>query len=226
MKISILTLFPEMFQGPFDHSIVKRAKDKGLVSVELVNIRNFGIGRHKIVDDKPFGGGVGMILRVDVIDKAIQNVKCLPAAATALQADQMSNVKCRERVILLDTRGETFNQQKAKELSKLDHLILIAGHYEGVDERVNEHLADEAISIGDYILTGGEIPTMVIMDSVVRLIPGVLTKPEATKFESFSKEGYLEHPQYTRPNVYRGWKVPKVLLSGHHRKIDEFRRRD
>lgn len=204
MKISILTLFPEMMKGPFDHSIIKRAVEKKLVEIEYVNIRDFGIGKHKIVDDKPYGGGVGMVLRIDVIDKALQNVKC------------------QERIILLDPRGEKFTQQKAEELAKLDHLILICGHYEGVDERV-KNLIDESISIGNYVLTGGELPAMVIVDSVVRLIPGVLAKPQATALESFSKRGYLEHPQYTRPRSFKGWEVPEILLSGNHRKIEEWK---
>lgn len=211
MKISILTLFPEMFSGPFDYSIINRAKEKGLVEIKFVNIRDFGIGRHKMVDDKPFGGGVGMILRVDVIDKALKKVKRGKSKGES------------QKTILLDARGKTFTQNKARELAKLDQLILIAGHYEGVDERVKKKLVDETVSIGDYILTGGEIPTMVIVDCVVRLIPGVLAKPEATKFESFSTKSYLEHPQYTRPQVYRSWSVPEILLSGNHKKIGEWK---
>ncbi len=213
MKITILTLFPEMFQGPFSYSIIKRAQQKKLIKIDLVNIRDFGIGRHKIVDDRPYGGGVGMVLRVDVIDKAITNVKC-----------QMSNVKCREQIILTDPRGKTFTQDRAGELSKLDHLILIAGHYEGVDERVKEHLVDETLSIGNYVLTGGEIPAMVVVDTVSRLISGVLTKPEATLYESFSHfSTSIEHPQYTRPNTYEGWRVPKILISGNHKEITSWR---
>lgn len=212
MKISILTLFPEMFAGPFDHSIVKRARGKKLVEIELVNIRDFGIGRHKLVDDTPYGGGAGMVLRADVIDKAITSSKC-----------KVKSSKCRERVILLDPRGKTFTQQKAKELTKFDHLILIAGHYEGVDERVRKYLVDEAISIGDYVLTGGEIPTMVIIDAVVRLIPGVIKK-ESRATESFSKPKTLEYPQYTKPQVYKGQKVPEILLSGNHKEIDKWRK--
>lgn len=199
-----------MFQGPFDYSILKRAQKKNQLSIDFINIRDFGIGRHKIVDDKPYGGGVGMVLRVDVIDKAIENAKC--------SADGGSNAKCNERIILTDPRGERFNQQKAREFSALDHLILIAGHYEGIDERVREHLVDETISIGDYVLTGGEIPAMVIVDAVSRLQSGVLRK-DATTNESFEVEGKREHPQYTRPPVYRDWKVPKVLTSGNHGKI-------
>lgn len=205
MKISILTLFPEMFESVFDYSIIKRAKDKKLVDINFVNIRDFGIGRHKIVDDRPYGGGVGMVLRVDVIDRAISNIK-------------------KGRIILLDPRGRTFDQKKARELAKLDHLILIAGHYEGVDERVRKYLVNESISVGNYVLTGGEIPVMVVVDSVVRLIPGVLEKPQATQLESFSQNFNLEHPQYTRPSIYKRWKVPGVLLSGDHKAVDEWRK--
>lgn len=211
MKISVLTLFPEMFQGPFDHSIIKRARQKQKIDIELVNIRDFGIGRHKIVDDKPFGGGVGMVLRVDVIEKALQSVKNRTGENT--------------HTILLDARGQTFSQKKAKTLSKLDHLILIAGHYEGVDERVKKYLVDESISIGNYVLTGGEIPAMVIIDCVVRLIPSVLVKPQAILYESFSDTGYLEHPQYTRPRIYKNWPVPDILISGNHSAIEDWKKK-
>jgi tRNA (guanine37-N1)-methyltransferase len=213
MKITILTLFPEIFSGPFDHSIIKRAIDKKCLEINLVNIRNFGIGPHKSVDDRPYGGGVGMVMRVDVIDRAMSNVKC-----------QMSNVKHREKTVLLDPKGKLFNQRIAKRYSKLDHLILVCGHYEGVDERVKK-LVDETISIGDYVLTGGEIPAMVIVDSVARLIPGVLSKKEATKNESFSRSKTLEYPQYTRPQDYQGMRVPKILLCGDHKKIDNWRKK-
>lgn len=218
MKISILTLFPEMFEGPFNHSIIKRTKSKGLLEIEFINLRDFGLGSHKIVDDKPYGGGVGMILRVDVIDKALIKVKSQPFG---FAQDEKSKVK--KRVILLDPRGDVFNQEKAQELSKLDHLILISGHYEGVDERVKEHLVDEVLSIGDYVLTGGEIPAMAIVDAVVRLLPGAL-KEEATKLESFSSEFHVEHPQYTQPRNYKGWEVPEILLSGNHQKIEAWKK--
>lgn len=212
MKISILTLFPEMFVGPFDHSIIKRAREKKQVDIELVNIRDFGLGRHKVVDDKPFGGGVGMVMRVDVVDKALSFVRS-------------RNKKHKStRTILLDARGKTFTQEKAQELGEFSHLILIAGHYEGVDERIKEQLVDESVSIGNYVLTGGEIPAMAIVDSVVRLIPGVLSKTEATKLESFARVGYLEHPQYTQPRVFKNWSVPEVLLSGNHKAIENWKK--
>jgi tRNA (guanine37-N1)-methyltransferase len=221
MKISILTLFPEMFQGPFELSIVKRAQEKRLIEINLINIRNFGIGKHKIVDDTPYGGGTGMILRPDVLHEAIQNTKL-----KINKKWKMKNGKNTEKVILLSASGKTYNQKKAKELAGIDHLILICGHYEGVDERIKNYI-DEEISIGDYITTGGEIPSMLITDSITRLIPGVL-KPGVTDTESFSlneaeHQTYLEYPHYTKPLEYNGLKVPEVLLTGNHKKIIEWR---
>lgn len=207
MKISILTLFPEMFNGPFEFSIIKRAHEKGLVKINIINIRDFGIGKHKMVDDTPYGGGMGMVMRVDIVKKAIDSNK--------------SNKK-GERVILLDPSGKTFNQQKAKNLSRLSHLILVCGHYEGFDQRIREFV-DEELSIGDYVLTGGELPAMVVVDALIRLIPGVLGKDKSSADESFQKN-LLEYPQYTRPYEFKGQKVPKVLLSGNHKEIDKFRK--
>ncbi|MBI5619743.1 tRNA (guanosine(37)-N1)-methyltransferase TrmD [Candidatus Gottesmanbacteria bacterium] len=211
MHVTILTLFPEMFTGPFDYSIVRRAQEKGNVTVDFVNIRDFASDSYKSVDDHPYGGGAGMVLRVDVVDRAIENAKC-----------QMLNAKCK--TILLDPQGTPYTQAKAQELSHLDHLILLCGHYEGVDERIRG-LVDEEISIGDYVTTGGEIPAMVLVDSVSRLLPGVLKKPEATQRESFSSNNpILEYPQYTRPETYKGMRVPEVLLSGNHKKIESWRK--
>lgn len=207
MKISILTLFPEMFQGPFDYSIIKNAKTKKKVNIEFVNIRDFGIGKHKVVDDKPYGGGHGMILRADVLDAAISKTK-----------NQRLTTK-DQKIILLSPHGKTFNQKKALELSKLKHLILICGRYEGVDERVKE-FADEELSIGDFVVTGGELPVMLVVDAIVRLIAGVL-KEGVTATESFSP--LLEYPQYTKPDNYEGLKVPEILLSGNHGKIKLWR---
>lgn len=209
MKISILTLFPEMFQGPLDYSIVKRAKEKGLVTINLVNIRDFASDSYKTVDDHPYGGGTGMIMKVDVIDRALQQT---------INNKQKTTTK----IILLDPRGTPYTQTKARELSKLDKLILVCGHYEGVDERVGS-LIDERISIGSYILTGGELGAMIIADSVIRLIPGVLSKSDAIKNESFSETMKLEHPQYTKPRTYKKHSVPSVLLSGDHKKIHRWR---
>ena len=220
MKIDILTLFPKMFKGPFEESIVKRAQDKKLVEINIHDLRKWGLNARKTVDDRPYGGGVGMILRVDVVDNALRALKL--------------KVKSEElKVILLDATGEKFTQEKASKLSKLKHLILIAGHYEGVDHRVHEHLVDEIISIGDYVLTGGELPTMVLTDAIVRLLPGVLEKPAATESESFSKlkienskiENLLEYPQYTRPEKFKSWKVPEILLSGNHAEIEKWRKK-
>ncbi len=225
MLISILTLFPEMLAGPFDYSIVKRAREKGIVTINLINIRDFATDKYKSVDDHPYGGGPGMILRVDVIDRALESQK---SPSERLRAGKAKSPK--SKTILLDPRGTTYTQQKAREYATLDHIVLICGHYEGVDERVKP-LVDESVSIGEYVLTGGEIPTMVIVDSVVRLLPGVLKKPEATKQESFSSSSLithhssplLEYPQYTRPEEYNGMHVPDVLLSGNHNAIAKWR---
>lgn len=196
-----------MFKGPFDASIIKRAESRDLIKIEVHDLRKWGESDRRNVDDRPYGGGVGMILRIDIIDEALK----------ALRTE-------KSHVILLDATGEKFFQQKAVKLSKLNHIILIAGHYEGVDHRVHEHLVDEVISIGDYVLTGGEIPAMVLVDSVIRLLPGVLGKDESSADESHKEPGYLEYPQYTRPEIYKGWKVPKVLLSGNHKEIEKWRK--
>jgi len=214
MKFTILTLFSEMFSGPFDYSIVSRAKEKNLVSIQFVNIRDFATDKHKSVDDRPYGGGAGMILKVDVVDRALQSVR---SPIRQAQGKQESEVRKRERVILLDPRGRTYTQAVAEELTAYEHIILLCGHYEGVDERIRT-LVDSEISIGDYVVTGGEIPAMAIVDSITRLLPGVLVHPEATRKESF--HGLLEYPQYTRPEIYHGQKVPDVLLSGDPKRID------
>lgn len=217
MKISILTLFPEMFVGPFNHSIIKRAKEKKIITIDFVNIRDFGIGKHKIVDDKPYGGGVGMLLRVDVVAQALVSARC------------KNQDSCREKVILLEASGNQFNQKRAHALTTYNHLIFVCGHYEGIDERIKT-LVDEEISIGDYVLTGGEIPTMVITDCIVRLLPSVLGKDESSHHESFEeitidnkKTRILEYPQYTRPEKYDNLPVPDILLSGDHEKIAQWK---
>ena len=208
MKIDILTIFPEMFT-PLTESIIKRAQEKGLVEIKVHNLRDWSTDKHHSVDASPYGGGPGMVMRVDVIDLAVTDLKKNSPKA---------------RVILLDTKGKIYNQQKAEELKDGEHLIFIAGHYEGIDQRVHEHIADEVISIGSYVLTGGELPVMVVVDSIVRLIPGVLGSEESLLEESYQEEGKIEYPQYTRPEEYKGWKVPEVLLSGHHKKIGEWRK--
>ncbi len=246
LKISILTLFPEMFQGPFDFSIVKKAREKKLVEINIINIRDFGIGKHKTVDDTPYGGGIGMIMRADVLYEAIKYAKNkysvipseveeshttegnktgmgheIPPRASLGQDDKLN-----EAVVLLSAGGKKYTQPKAIEFSKLDHLILICGHYEGVDERITKYI-DEEISLGECVYTGGEIPAMLITDSITRLVPGVL-KPGATDNESFSLvntqgEVCLEYPHYTKPPVFENVSVPEVLLSGDHKKIQTWR---
>ena len=208
MKISIITLFPEMFKGPFDSSIIKRAIDKELIKIEFINLRDFGLGAHQTVDDTPYGGGMGMILRVDVLEKAIDATR-----------DRNLN-KRQQKVILLSAHGKQFKQKVAGNYAKLKNLILICGHYEGFDERVKEFI-DEEISVGDFVLTGGEIPAMLITDSVARLVKGVIKKDSAA-FESFSP--YLEYPQYTKPQEHKGSKVPEILLSGNHPEIEKWRK--
>ena len=210
MKIDILTLFPEMFVGPFDTSMLKKAQDNKLVEIKIHDLRKWAKDKHKTVDDRPYGGGPGMVIRVDVVGRALRSLK-------------VKGKRSRVKVILLSAKGKTFNQKLAQKFSQLNHLILIAGHYEGVDERVAEHLVDEEISIGNYILTGGEVPAMVITDSVVRLVPGVLNS-ESLKEESFSPVTKTEYQQYTRPEKFRAWKVPKILLSGNHKKIEKWRK--
>ncbi len=203
MKISIITLFPEVFDPILNTSILKRAQTKGKVTFELINLREYGEGKHQVVDDRPYGGGIGMILKADVLAKALKNVKC--------------------EVILTSASGTPYKQSKARQFSKLEHLVIVCGHYEGIDQRFIDQYVDEEISIGDYVLTGGEIPAMVVVDSVVRLIPGVLDKPEAIINESFTQD-LLEGPQYTRPEEFEGIRVPEILLSGNHRKIEEWRK--
>ena len=202
MLISILTLFPEVFAPIFNSSILKRAKSKNKLEIRLINIRDFAVDRHKSVDDKPFGGGVGMLLKIDILYRALKS---------AIIKNKTKQFK--QNIILLDPAGSIFNQKKARLLANFDHLILISGHYEGFDYRINNFI-DEKISIGRYILTGGEIPAMVIVDSVTRLLPGVLEKPDSYLNESFSHGLNLELPQYTRPRGFMGYKVPKELLSG------------
>lgn len=210
MKIDILTLFPEMFQGPFDASIVKRAREKGLIDIKMTNIRDFTHDKHRIVDDYPFGGGAGMVMKPEPIFEAVAAVK-------------EKGLNSKAKVILLCPQGRVFNQETAKELASEEHLIFICGHYEGVDERVRERLVDDELSIGDFVLTGGELPAMVIVDAIIRMVPGVLGEEESFKTDSFF-EGFLGYPQYTRPREYQGITVPDVLLSGDHEKIRLWRR--
>lgn len=210
LNIHILTLFPEFFLSPFNVSIAKRAIDNGLLNIRLVNIRDFSKDKHKKVDDYPYGGGCGMVMKPEPIFEAVEYAK--NAVSTK-----------KRRIILLSPQGKPFTNKDAKKLSNEEHLILICGHYEGIDERVKEIITDE-ISIGDFILTGGEIPALAIVDATMRYVPGVLGCHKSSEDESFS-DGLLEYPQYTRPYLYKGLKVPEVLLSGDHQKIKRFRRK-
>ncbi|OGE64341.1 tRNA (guanosine(37)-N1)-methyltransferase TrmD [Candidatus Daviesbacteria bacterium RIFCSPLOWO2_02_FULL_36_7] len=220
MKISIITLFPEVFEPILNSSILKRAQKKGLVEFELINLRDFGEGKHQIVDGRPYGGGAGMVLKADVLAKAVKQV--YSKQLTVNRKRSLSTENCKLKTILTSASGNPYKQNKAKELSKLDHITIVCGHYEGVDQRFIDKYVSEEISIGDYVLTGGEIPAMVITDSITRLIPGVLEKPEAIQNESFSTP-LLEHPQYTRPDEFKGEKVPEVLISGNHAQINKWR---
>lgn len=210
MQIDILTLFPEMLEGTFNSSILKRATDKGLFDYRLINFREFSENKHQKVDDYPYGGGAGMVLTAQPIFDAVAHAKKDTAA--------------KPRVILMCPQGERYTQAKAEELAQEEHLIIICGHYEGYDERIREHLVTDEISIGDYILTGGEIGALTIVDSVVRLIPQALGNEQSAVEDSFST-GFLEHPHYTRPADYQGMKVPEILLQGHHAKIDLWRKK-
>ena len=205
MKIDVLTLFPAMFTGPLDESIIKRAREAGRLDLAIHNLRDYAHDRHKTVDDRPFGGGPGMLLKPEPIFEAVADL-----------------AREKTRVILLSPAGRTFSQGMAGELARAEHLLLIAGHYEGFDERVREQLADDELSIGDYVLTNGALPVMVIIDAVTRLLPGVLGDEQSAHEDSFS-HGLLEYPQYTRPADFRGMKVPEVLLSGNHAEIANWR---
>jgi len=207
VHIDILTLFPQMFQSMFSLGIFKRAIDQKLVSVGVHNIRDYTHDKHHTADDYPYGGGAGMVLKPEPIFEAVESIE--REATTP--------------IILLSPQGRLFSQQVAQELAQHSHLILICGHYEGVDERVREHLATDEISIGDYVLSGGELAAMVVIDAVFRLVPGVLGS-EASPLDDSHVAGLLEYPQYTRPATYRGWSVPEVLLSGNHAQIDNWRR--
>ena len=206
MKIDVLTLFPTMFAGPLDESIVKRARDAGLLDLKIHHLRDWTHDRHKTVDDRPFGGGPGMLLKPEPLFEAIESLK-----------------REKTRVILLSPAGRQFNQAIARELAQSEELLLVTGHYEGFDGRVQEKLADDELSIGDYVLTNGALPAMVVIDAVTRLLPGALGDDESSHDESFS-HGLLEYPQYTRPAEFRGMKVPDVLVSGHHAEIEKWRR--
>ncbi|MDT3959605.1 tRNA (guanosine(37)-N1)-methyltransferase TrmD [Staphylococcus kloosii] len=206
MRIDYLTLFPEMFDGVLNHSILKRAQDKNVLSVNTINFRDFAQNKHQQVDDYPFGGGQGMVLKPEPVFNAMESI------------EHNENT----RVILMCPQGRPFSQQIAQELSESEHLVFICGHYEGYDERIREHLVTDEISMGDYVLTGGELPAMTMTDAIVRLIPGVLGNQQSHADDSF-QDGLLEFPQYTRPREFKNYKVPDVLLSGNHANIERWR---
>jgi len=210
MRIDIITLFPSMFRGPFDESIIKRARKKGILEINLHNLREFTNDRHRTVDDVPYGGGAGMVMKPEPLFRAVEKVK-----------EEKSSPS---KVILLSPQGQPFAQEKAKELAREEGLIFICGHYEGVDERVREHLIDEELSLGDFVLTGGELAAMVIVDAIARMLPQVLGCKDSIREDSFYQT-LLDYPHYTRPAQFRGWKVPGVLISGNHQKIREWRKK-
>ena len=207
MHIDILTLFPEMFESPFGHSMMKRAVQKGLVEIDCVNIRDFSTNKHKNVDDYPFGGGAGLVMQIEPIDRCISHLK---------------GQRTYDEIIYLSPDGEVFDQKMANQLSGKKNLMFLCGHYKGVDERVREHLVTREISIGSFVLTGGELAAATIVDAVVRLIPGVLNDEQSALSDSF-QDDLISPPVYTRPAEYNGWKVPDILLSGHQAKVDEWR---
>jgi tRNA (guanine37-N1)-methyltransferase len=215
MIFRVLTIFPEFFAGPFEHGIVKRARDSGTIEIHIHNLRDWTSDRHKTVDDRPFGGGEGMVLKPEPLFAAVESI--------------WPERDAGQKVVLLSAQGRLFNQQVAERLSTARELLFVCGRYEGVDERVAEHLAEEEVSIGDYVLSGGELAAAVMIDVVARLLPGVLGNESSAVFESFSGGGHapgiLDCPQYTRPSEFRGWKVPEVLLGGNHAEIREWRKR-
>ena len=205
VRFDVLTLHPGLCEGPLDHSVLARARQRGVIQVDIHDMRRWAQGKHRQADDTPYGGGSGMVLRVDVVDRAIQAVRAEGG-----------------RVVLMDATGLPFDHGVARRLAQERQLVLVCGHYEGVDERVRQHLIDEALSVGDFVLTGGELPALMVIDAVARLVPGVLGNPDSLRDESFSIGG-LEYPHFTRPREYRGWQVPEVLLSGHHARIQQWR---
>jgi len=208
LKIDVVTLFPGMFTGYFDESIMKRAREKGVLDLSIHNLRDWAVDRHKTVDDTPYGGGAGMVMMVSVIHAAVESLR-----------------RKESHVVLLSPQGRVLDQELAKRLSRMTHLILISGHYEGVDERVRDLLVDEEISIGDFVISNGSLAAMLLIDAVVRLLPGAVGDERSVREDSFY-HGLLDHPQYTKPRVFRGREVPEVLISGDHEKVRRWRRRE
>ncbi len=227
MKIDVLTLFPKMFESPFEESIIKRAIKNKIIELNIHNLRNWAIDSYGTIDDKPFGGGVGMLIKPEPVYKALDEIFNFQFSIFNNNEDKRPiRDITKTRVIMMSARGKRFDQEKAEELAKLENIVLISGHYEGFDQRISDYMVDEEISIGDYVLTGGELPVMVVIDTVARLIPGVLGKDKSSEAESFSKEELdgqmvriIEYPQYTRPQEFMGLKVPEVLLSGDPKQI-------
>ena len=219
LKFDIITIFPDIFDSYFKESLIDRAQKKKLIKIKVNNLREWAKDRHRTVDDRPYGGGIGMVLKPEPIYRAVKEIK------------RRKRVNERKRkVILFTPRGKIFDQKVAHSLSKLSHIVLISGRYEGIDERVAKHVADIELSIGDYVLMGGELPSMVVIETIARLIPGVLGKPRLLKERVTKEKGFIEFPQYTRPEVFspkKGvkWRVPKVLLSGNHKEIDNWRKK-
>jgi len=214
MRIDVLTIFPKMFDAVLGESIVKRALKKGVAEINVVDLRDFTKDKHRKVDNKPFGGGPGMVMNAEPFFEAVNYIR-----------RKTKDKRLKTRTVLLSPKGTTFNQKLAKKMSKHEHMILLCGHYEGIDARVREYLIDEEISIGDFVMTGGELAAMGMIDSIIRLLPGALGNEDSNQEESFSKN-LLEYPQYTRPADYKGMGVPKVLLSGDHEKIKEWRKKE
>jgi len=213
MVFDIITIFPKIFDSFLKESFIKKAQEKKIIKINVINLRDFAVDKHKTVDDKPFGGGRGMVLKIEPIYRAVQSLK-----------SKIKNKK--SKIILFTPRGGKFNQKIAYQFSKLDRIILISGRYEGVDERVAKYIVDEEISIGDYVLMGGDLPALIVIETIARLIPGVIGKSELLKERITKEKGFIEYPQYTRPEIFNSlWKVPKVLLSGNHKKIEEWRKK-
>ncbi len=227
MTFHIITIFPKIFDSYFSESILKRAREKKLVDIKIHNLRDYTADKHKTVDDTPYGGGAGMVLKIEPI------LECLKAINFQFSIFNFQkilkskiNKSKKTRVILFSAKGKRYTQADAKRLKKYENIVMICGRYEGVDERVAKYLVDEEISIGDFVMTGGEIPAMAVVDSITRLVPDALGNAQSPKNESFSKKNYLEHPQYTKPAEYNKWKVPEVLLGGNHGEIDKWRKKN
>ncbi|MFA6973128.1 MAG: tRNA (guanosine(37)-N1)-methyltransferase TrmD [Parcubacteria group bacterium] len=226
MKFEIITIFPRIFDSYFAESILGRARKAGLIEIKAHDLRDYAEGKHKKVDDTPYGGGAGMVMKVEPIYRALGSIISNFQFPISNKIPKTKNEKTKTRTILFSAKGKRYTQGDAKRLAKYDQLILLCGRYEGVDERVAKHLIDEEISIGDYVLTGGEVPAMLVIDSVARLLPQVLGNAQSAINESHSVAGELEHPQYTKPEEFNGWKVPKALLSGNHGEIAAWRKKN